>query len=69
MSNKNNITSEDKKKEEVILNEKEKEELAEKIIEKEKISYHSKTFKKIENEVKEALKNQKTDDALRDITL
>ena len=51
------------------ISEKQKEEMAEKIIEKEKTSYYSKTFTKIENEVKDALKNQKTDDALRDITL
>jgi predicted phage-related endonuclease len=59
----------DKNKKEDILDEEKKEELAKKILDKEKISYHSKTFSKIENEVKDALKNQKTDDALRDITL
>jgi len=59
----------DKNTKDDILDEEKREELAEKILEKEKISYHSKTFKKIEDEVKEALKNQKTDDALRDITL
>ncbi|MDQ7022009.1 MAG: ATPase, T2SS/T4P/T4SS family [Candidatus Gracilibacteria bacterium] len=51
------------------IDEDKKEELAEKILEKEENSYHSKTFLKIENEVKDSLKNQKTDDALRDITL
>ncbi len=59
----------DKTKKEETLDDKKREELAENILKKEKISYHSKTFIKIENEVKEALKNQKTDDALRDITL
>jgi hypothetical protein len=52
-----------------MLDEETKEELAVKILEEEKITYHSKTFLKIENEVKESLKNQKTDDALRNITL
>ena len=56
-------------KKQKITSEEEKEELVEKILEKEKTNYHSKTFVKIENEVKDALKNQKTDDALRDITL
>lgn len=59
----------DNKKTEKIIDEEKKEELTEKILEKEEVSYHSNTFVKIEEEVKEALSNQKTDDALRDITL
>lgn len=63
--------SDNKKAEEIIeeIDEEKKEELTEKILEKEKISYHSKMFSKIEDQVKESLKNQKTDDALKDITL
>jgi len=51
------------------ISEEKKEEIIENLVKKEKISYHSKTFIKIANEVKEDLKNQKTDDALRNITL
>jgi type II secretory ATPase GspE/PulE/Tfp pilus assembly ATPase PilB-like protein len=58
------------KKEEEILDDEGKEELTDKILEKEKkLDYQSSMFSKIENEVKECLKNQKTDDALRDITI
>ncbi len=52
-----------------ILDEEQKEELAEKIIEKEHISYHSEAFSKIEKQVELSLDAQKTDDALKDITL
>lgn len=46
------------------------EELKENILNQEKKKeYHSEKFKKIENQVKMSLKNQKTDDALRDITI
>jgi len=52
-----------------ILDEKKTEELAEKIIKKEHVSYHSKAFSKIERQVELSLAAQKTDEALKDITL
>jgi len=57
------------KKQEEILDKEKQEEIAEELIEKEKKSYHSETFKKIEKQVKDSLKQQKTDDALKNITL
>lgn len=50
------INKEEELKEEILLNEDKKE-------------YASSKFKKIEDQVKESLKNQKTDDALRDVTI
>ncbi|MDF1682925.1 MAG: hypothetical protein P1U46_04395 [Patescibacteria group bacterium] len=46
------------------------EELKEKILSNEdKKNYHSDKFTKIEEQVKNSLKLQKTDDALKDITI
>jgi hypothetical protein len=46
------------------------EELKQEILSREsKREYHSLKFKKIEDQVKESLKQQKTDDTLRDITI
>lgn len=46
------------------------EQLKENILkQEEKKQYYSEKFKKIEDQVKNSLKNQKTDDALRDITI
>ncbi len=52
-----------------ILNDDKKEEISKKIIESENISYHSKAFSWVEDKVKDSLKAQKTDDALKDLTL
>ena len=52
-----------------LLSAEEKEKIAKKILAEEKNNYHSKMFSKIEKQVKESLVNQKTDDALKDITL
>ena len=52
-----------------LLSDKDKEKITEKILAEEKNNYHSKMFSKIENQVKESLTSQKTDDALKDITL
>jgi hypothetical protein len=46
------------------------EELKEKILKSEEIkNYNSKKFSKIENKVKDSLTKQKTDEALKDITI
>jgi hypothetical protein len=46
------------------------DELKEEILShEEKKQYHSDRFKKIEDQVKQSLKLQKTDDALRDVTI
>lgn len=66
ITSKNTLLKEQKKE---YLDKKKKEKIIEEIIEKEEVKYYSKTFTKIENEVKDALKNQKTDEALRNITL
>ena len=52
-----------------ILDEKKTQEITESIIEKEHVSYHSEAFSKIEKQVELSLAAQKTDDALKDITL
>jgi len=52
-----------------LLGVEDKEKIAKKILAEEKNNYHSKMFSKIEKQVKESLVNQKTDDALKDITL
>jgi len=53
-----------------LLSIKDKEKITDKILaEEEKVNYHSEMFSKIEKQVKESLINQKTDDALKDITL
>ena len=53
-----------------LLSIKDKEKITDKILaEEEKVNYHSEMFSKIEKQVKESLTNQKTDDALKDITL
>ncbi|MDR1945346.1 MAG: hypothetical protein LBQ59_04745 [Candidatus Peribacteria bacterium] len=52
------------------INKKDEEKLKEEILSKEdKKKYFSARFKKIEEQVKLKLKEQKTDDALRDITI
>jgi hypothetical protein len=52
------------------IQEKKEEQLKNDILKKEeKREYYSERFKKIEDRVKESLKLQKTDEALRDITL
>ncbi|MBT3726948.1 hypothetical protein HOG21_04610 [bacterium] len=53
----NNIKNDPKELKNEILNSENKKE------------YHSERFTKIEDKVKESLKKQKTDDALRDITI
>ncbi len=70
MSDNSQITEEElPKEEEEILDEKKSQELAEGIIQKEEISYHSEAFSKIEKQVEHSLSLQKTDEALKDITL
>ena len=69
---KNEIKKDDLKKNKKKVNElteEQKEELKEKILQQDKKEYHSNVFKKIENEVKEALGKQKTDEALKNITI
>ncbi|MCD5380761.1 GspE/PulE family protein, partial [Candidatus Gracilibacteria bacterium] len=70
MSDNTQIIDEELPKEEVeILDEKKSQELAEEIIQKEKVSYHSEAFSKIEKQVEHSLSLQKTDEALKDISL
>lgn len=58
------------KKEENTTEKNIQEELKDEILSKEqKREYHSLKFSKIENQVKQSLKEQKTDDTLRDITI
>jgi len=58
------------KKEEDIPKINIEEELKDEILSREqKKEYHSLKFSKIENQVKQSLKEQKTDDTLRDITI
>jgi len=58
------------KKEENTTEKNIQEELKDEILSREqKREYHSLKFSKIENQVKQSLKEQKTDDTLRDITI
>jgi type II secretory ATPase GspE/PulE/Tfp pilus assembly ATPase PilB-like protein len=60
----------DKTKKDEILDDETKDKLAEKILKQEEWqNYHSTMFSKIEKQAKESLRKQKTDDALKDITL
>ncbi len=70
MSDKKQITDDTVLEEETqVLDEEKAKEIAETIIKKEKISYHSEAFSKIEKQVQLSLEAQKTDDVLKDITL
>lgn len=55
--------------EEEILDEEKSHELAEKIIEKEEVSFNSDAFDRIKKQVEYSLSIQKTDEALKDITV